>query len=403
MREVIGRRELEPIITTDRQRSSKRCSQLMQQVLNDYRAGVRIMQVQLRTLTAAAPQVYRSLQRRRQRQPGRRNRRQQRQPRQRPPRQRRASAIEGQVVRASHRRRGSASTAVYAEYRLAPQVTRDRHLSRNHGARVPARQSGDPGSAAAATCTYLPLDGMIRRNATTPQPQVEDALMPRSLLLIGVVVFAVLVVALNTMFIVRQDRQAIVLRFGAVRARHQRSRTTTSPASTSSGPSSRRVVIYDKRNLGLTLAGQQTRRVRSGALDRRRRRALAHHRSAPLLPQRVQLKRAARSASPSSRKPLCGAPSAAPPRTTSSPAAAPRSMQQIEDDLNAAAAGESRRARRSTCASAKSTSRNETQSRIYARMSSERQQVAAASRAEGERNATLIRATAQQESAASPR
>src|SRR5574338_1196669 len=53
MREVIGQRQLEQIITTDRGAVEQAVQQLMQQVLNDYQSGVRVLQVQL--LSAAAP------------------------------------------------------------------------------------------------------------------------------------------------------------------------------------------------------------------------------------------------------------------------------------------------------------------------------------------------------------
>jgi modulator of FtsH protease HflC len=72
-------------------------------------------------------------------------------------------------------------------------------------------------------------------------------------------------------------------------------------------------------------------------------------------------------------------------------------MQQIENDLNAAAAAElgvrviDVRIRQADLPP-------ETQERVYERMRSERQQVAGRIRAEGERDAAIIRATAQEES-----
>src|SRR5262249_41083678 len=53
MREVVGRRQLEAIITTDRAAVEQEVQELAQQVLNDYGAGVRIIQIQL--LNATVP------------------------------------------------------------------------------------------------------------------------------------------------------------------------------------------------------------------------------------------------------------------------------------------------------------------------------------------------------------
>src|SRR5690606_24432325 len=53
MREVIGRRQLEPIITTERGAVEQDVEQLMQSTLDEYQAGVQVLQVEL--LPAAAP------------------------------------------------------------------------------------------------------------------------------------------------------------------------------------------------------------------------------------------------------------------------------------------------------------------------------------------------------------
>jgi len=53
MREIIGRRELEPIITTERADVEQEVETLMQSVLDEYQSGVNVLQVEL--LSAAAP------------------------------------------------------------------------------------------------------------------------------------------------------------------------------------------------------------------------------------------------------------------------------------------------------------------------------------------------------------
>ncbi|MGE0828630.1 MAG: FtsH protease activity modulator HflK [Hyphomonadaceae bacterium] len=56
MREVVGQRELQAIITTERAQVEQSVEQLMQSVLNDYNSGVEILQVSLQK-AAAPPQV----------------------------------------------------------------------------------------------------------------------------------------------------------------------------------------------------------------------------------------------------------------------------------------------------------------------------------------------------------
>ncbi|WP_395645687.1 protease modulator HflC [Terricaulis sp.] len=220
--------------------------------------------------------------------------------------------------------------------------------------------------------------------------------MSRNLLVIGVTIFALLVLAMNTMFIVRQDRQAIVLRFG------QYVRVINAPDRNAPGlyfkwPFIESVVIYDKRNLGMTLAGQQIVAsdqellivdavVRWRITDPRRFYRSAFNEDGGV--QRISI-----FAQAALRRAVGGASS-----NDIISGRRAQIMQAIEDDLNSAAAGElgvhidDVRIRQVDFP-------QQTQNRIYARMSSEREQVAARLRAEGERNATLIRATAQQEAA----
>ncbi|HRE44096.1 MAG TPA: SPFH domain-containing protein, partial [Terricaulis sp.] len=79
--------------------------------------------------------------------------------------------------------------------------------------------------------------------------------MQRNLLIIAGIAFFVLILIGQSMFIVRQDRQAIVLRFG------EYVRTINAPGEDEPGlyfkmPFVESVVIYDRRNLGITLGGQ---------------------------------------------------------------------------------------------------------------------------------------------------
>lgn len=218
---------------------------------------------------------------------------------------------------------------------------------------------------------------------------------PRGLIPVAVAAFVALIVTANTLFIVRQDRQAIVLRLG------QYTRTINPPSVTQPGlyakwPFIENVVLYDRRNLGIALASQQIVAsdqellivdaiVRWRIIDPRRFYQSAFNEAGGVERIRVFAQAALRRAlgGASSNDIISGRRSAI--------------MQAIEDDLNASAAAEvgvhidDVRIRQVDFP-------QQTQNRIYARMSSEREQVAARLRAEGDRNATIIRATAQQES-----
>lgn len=218
--------------------------------------------------------------------------------------------------------------------------------------------------------------------------------MPRGLFPIAIAAFVLLVIAMNTMFIVRQDRQAIVLRVG------QYVRTINAPGQDQPGlyfkwPFVENVTVYDRRNLGLTLAGQQIVAsdqellivdaiVRWRITDPRR-----FYQSA--LTEAGGAERISIFAQAAMRRALGGA-------SSNDIISGRRSaiMQAIEDDLNAAAASElgvhidDVRIRQVDLPT-------QTQTRVYARMSSEREQVAARLRAEGARNATIITATAQEQ------
>lgn len=219
--------------------------------------------------------------------------------------------------------------------------------------------------------------------------------MPRNMPMVLFVAFAILVVVMNSMFVVRQDRQAIVLRFG------EYTRVINAPGTDQPGlyfklPFVENVVIYDRRNIGLTLEGQpivaadQERLivdaiVRWRISDPRRfyQSALTEEGGASRLETFTEsaMRRALGAAS--SNDIISGRRAAL--------------MQAIEDDLNASAATElgvrvvDVRIRQADLP-------DENRERVYERMRSERQQVAGRIRAEGERDAAIIRATAQEES-----
>jgi modulator of FtsH protease HflC len=219
--------------------------------------------------------------------------------------------------------------------------------------------------------------------------------MQRNLLVIGIGVLLALIVITNTIFIVRQDRQAIILRFGEYVGSINEA-GTDEPGLYAKIPFVDTVVMYDKRNIGLTLEGQpivasdQERLivdavVRWRVINPRRfyQSAITEEGGASRLEtfSEAALRRALGSAT--SNDIISGRRA--------------ELMQAIEADLNASAATElgvhvvDVRIRQADLP-------DETRERVYERMRSERQQVAGRIRAEGERDAAIIRATAQEES-----
>jgi membrane protease subunit HflK len=165
MREVIGRRQLEPIITTDRAAVELEVEQLMQQVLDEYESGVQVLQVEL--LRAAAPsaviEAFNDVVNAGQDAEtaiNNANRESSRIVNE-------AQGYRERVVREATGE-GERFIAVHTEYRAAPQVTRDR-IYLETMERVYQRGNLVILDQRAGTVPYLPLDGMVRRNSTTTQ------------------------------------------------------------------------------------------------------------------------------------------------------------------------------------------------------------------------------------------
>lgn len=166
MREVIGRRLLEPIITTERGAVEQDVEQLMQATLDEYESGVQVLQVEL--LVAAAPplviEAFNDVVIAGQEASTRVNEAERDTARI----VNEAQAYRERVVREATGE-GQRFIAVQAEYRQAPQVTRDRlyletmeRVYRNGNLIILDQRGG--------AVPYLPLDGMVRRPATA-QPE----------------------------------------------------------------------------------------------------------------------------------------------------------------------------------------------------------------------------------------
>jgi len=218
--------------------------------------------------------------------------------------------------------------------------------------------------------------------------------MTRNLPLMLGIGFAALVVILNSMFVVRQDSQAIVLRFG------QFTSVINAPGTDEPGlyfklPFVENVITYTKRNIGLTLVGQpivasdQERLIVDAVVRWQIIDARLFYQGA--FNEDGGASRLETFTEAALRRALGGA-------TSNEIISGRRAelMQTIEADLNAAAATElgvrviDVRIRQADLP-------DETRERVYERMRSERQQVAGRIRAEGERDAVIIRATAREQ------
>jgi membrane protease subunit HflC len=218
--------------------------------------------------------------------------------------------------------------------------------------------------------------------------------MPRFFLPVAIVIFLVVFVAANTFYVVRQDRQAIILRLGEYQGTVN-IHGTNDPGVRVKIPFLETVISYSKRNLGLALETQTI-----VASDQEQLRVDAVLRWRIVSPRRfyqsaqttdtgeIRIRDYAEAAI---RRALGAA-------TSNEIISGRRAelMQQIEDELNATVAAElgvriiDVRIRQADLPDA-------TRDRVYARMRSEREQVAGRLRAEGARDAEIIRATARQQ------
>lgn len=180
MREIIGQRQLSAIMTANRTAVGRDVAHLTQQILDSYRSGIRIVQIQL--LTVAPPPeliaAFNDVVQARQDAVSARNVATRYANEAIPRAQGEAAQIvqnaEAYRARVVREATGEAARfeAVQAEYRRAPRVTRDRlyfetmqHVFSQANTVILDNRSGG--------VTYIPLD-MLRRNANPAQPQQQQ-------------------------------------------------------------------------------------------------------------------------------------------------------------------------------------------------------------------------------------
>jgi membrane protease subunit HflK len=188
MREVVGQSQIQPILTQERQRAELAVQDLMQRTLDDYGAGILIQQVQLQKVDppGAVIDSFRDVQAARADQERLQNEAEAYSNRVIPEARGQAAKIteaaEGyrNSVVADARGQASRFNAIYEQYALAPEVTRQRMfletMERVFGDMdkiiIDQNQSGGgPG-----VVPYLPLNELARpRGPAQPQGQTQGS------------------------------------------------------------------------------------------------------------------------------------------------------------------------------------------------------------------------------------
>ncbi len=153
MREVIGRSNIQPVLTGARQNIETAVQDLMQKTLDEYKAGIQIRQVQMQKVDPPTQVIdsFRDVQAARADLERVQNEAQTYANRVVPEARGRAAQIfaeRGSLSRAD-RRRGDrpdrrASSRCYDEYAKAPRGDAPAHVSRNHGAAVRRHRQDHP-------------------------------------------------------------------------------------------------------------------------------------------------------------------------------------------------------------------------------------------------------------------
>ena len=182
MREVIGRNLIQPILTGARQNIELAVQDLMQKVLDDYRAGVQIVQVQLQKVDPPAQVIdaFREVQAARINAEQAQNEAQTYANRVVPEARGRVAQITqaAEAYREQTVAEATGQTArfvkVYDEYKKAPAVTRQRlyleTMERVLGGTEKIILDSSPGGGTGVV-PYLPLNELTRRSAPQAQPQ----------------------------------------------------------------------------------------------------------------------------------------------------------------------------------------------------------------------------------------
>jgi len=188
MREIVGRSDIQPILTGARQNIETRVQELMQKILDDYGAGIQITQVQLQKVDppSAVIDSFRDVQAARADLERAQNEAQTYANRVVPEARGRASQImqsaeayREQTV-AEARGQTARFLSVYDEYKKAPEVTRQRMYLETMERLLGSNQTIilDSGGAGSGVVPFLPLDQFTRPQQ--PQPKAQPQPQPKA-------------------------------------------------------------------------------------------------------------------------------------------------------------------------------------------------------------------------------
>src|SRR5262245_61706369 len=181
MREIIGRSDIQPILTGARQNIETRVQELMQKILDDYGAGIQVTQVQLQKVDPPSQVIdaFRDVQAARADLERAENEAPTYANRVVPESRGRAAQImqSAEAYREQTVAEARGQTArflkVYDEYKKAPEVTRQRIYLETMERLLGSNQTIilDSGGAGSGVVPFLPLDQFTRPQPKAPQPQ----------------------------------------------------------------------------------------------------------------------------------------------------------------------------------------------------------------------------------------
>jgi membrane protease subunit HflK len=182
MREVVGRNDIQGILTGQRQAAERAVHELMQRTLDGYGAGIQITQVQLQKVDPPAQVIdaFRDVQAARADLERAQNEAQTYANRIIPEARGRAAQIQqsGEAYRAQTVAEANGQTArfvqIYEQYKLAPEVTRQRMyletMERLFGGTDKIIIDSGPGASGSGVVPYLPLNELMRRTPGAGAP-----------------------------------------------------------------------------------------------------------------------------------------------------------------------------------------------------------------------------------------
>jgi membrane protease subunit HflK len=189
MREIVGRSDIQPILTGARQNIETRVQELMQKILDDYGAGIQVTQVQLQKVDPPSQVIdsFRDVQAARADLERAQNEAQTYANRVVPEARGRAAQItqsaeayREQTV-AEARGQTARFLSVYEQYKKAPEVTRQRMYFETMERLLGANQTiilDSGGANGGSVVPFLPLDQLVRPQQ--PQPKAQPQPQPKA-------------------------------------------------------------------------------------------------------------------------------------------------------------------------------------------------------------------------------